>query len=114
MISNSTFAQTTAKPAVSADDEDSTPDTRGSVTHEYHCEMNDTLTIYTNNDDSDHFALRWKNRIYRMHRVVTTTGATRFENTKAGIVWIGIPAKGMLLDSRHGQQLTNDCKTSGQ
>jgi membrane-bound inhibitor of C-type lysozyme len=114
MMSQPTFAQATSKPAVSADDEDSTPDTGGSITHEYHCEMKDTLTIYTNNDDNNHIALRWKNRIYRMHRVVTTTGATRFENTNAGIVWIGIPAKGMLLDSRHGQQLTNDCKTAGQ
>jgi hypothetical protein len=35
----------------------------------------------------------------RMSRV-ETTGAHRFENTKAGFIWIGIPAKGLLLDSQ--------------
>ena len=28
-----------------------------------------------------------------MTRIETTTGAHRFENKKAGLVWIGIPAK---------------------
>ena len=31
-----------------------------------------------------------------------------------GIVWIGIPAKGILLDSRKGQQLANECKSAEQ
>jgi hypothetical protein len=26
-------------------------------------------------------------------------------------VWIGIPAKSLLLDSVHGHQLANECKT---
>jgi hypothetical protein len=49
-----------------------------------------------------------------MSRVETTTGAHRFENTKAGFIWIGIPAKGLLLDSRKGLQLANECKTAQQ
>ncbi|PRC92178.1 MliC family protein [Solimicrobium silvestre] len=99
---------------VSNDEDDMTPDIKESTTYEYKCELKDSLTIYTNSDDNDHVALRWKNKLYRLKRVVTTTGANRFENKKAGLVWIGIPTKGMLLDSRHGQQLANDCKTAGQ
>ncbi|MET3120509.1 membrane-bound inhibitor of C-type lysozyme [Oxalobacteraceae bacterium GrIS 2.11] len=116
------FAQTTAsvlkvaaaKPALNIDEDDMTPDIDAGSTFEYHCELKDFLTIYTNGDDNNHIALRWKNRLYRLHRIVTTTGANRFENSKAGLVWIGIPTKGMLLDSRHGQQLANECKTTGQ
>ena len=102
----------TGSPAI--DEDDMTPDTKGSTTFDYHCDMKDEVTIYTNADDNDHLALRWKNRIYRLKRIVTTTGANRFENKKAGLVWIGIPGKSMLLDSRHGQQLANECKVVGQ
>ena len=115
-FAQSPMAQTAAakSPATAVDDEERPADVSGSVTYEYQCEMKDVLTIYMNKDDNDHLALRWKSHIYRMHRVATSTGANRFENTRSGYVWIGIPSKGMLLDSHKGQQLTNDCKTTGQ
>ena len=113
-LAQSTAATPSAKPAATIDEDDMIPDIKQSATYEYHCEMKDFLTIYTNGDDPNHIALRWKDRLYRLHRIITTTGATRFENTKVGLVWIGIPTKGMLLDSRHGQQLANECKTTGQ
>lgn len=115
MLMPMTGALAQAGKAVAAvDEDDMIPDVKESITYEYHCELNDFLTIYTNVDDNEHLALRWKNHIYRMKRIATTTGANRFENKKAGLVWIGIPSKGMLLDSRHGQQLANECKTAGQ
>ena len=99
---------------INVDDVDGAPVTSGSTTIDYRCEMKDSLTIFMNNNDTSHLALRWKNHLYRMHRVTTSTGADRFENTRAGLVWIGIPSKGMLLDAHHGQQLADDCKTAGQ
>lgn len=113
-LAQSASTITIARAAANIDDDDMIPDIDESATYEYHCEMNDFLTIYTNGDDNNHIALRWKNRLYRLHRIVTTTGANRFENSKAGLVWIGIPTKGMLLDSRHSQQLANECKTIDQ
>jgi membrane-bound inhibitor of C-type lysozyme len=98
----------------STDEDDFIPDTNGSATNEYKCELNDTLTIYSLKDDDNRAALRWKNKLYGLKRVATTTGADRFENRKAGLVWIGIPTKGMLLDSIRGQQLTNDCVTGSR
>ena len=96
------------------DEDDIVPDIFTSKTFDYRCELNDSLSIYTNVDDDLHAAIRWKNRLYRLKRVETTTGANRFENKKAGLVWISIPTKGMLLNSRLGQQLANECKTTGQ
>ena len=113
-LAQTTTAKKAAPQAKVADDEDAAPDVKGSTTTEYRCEMNDALTIYTNTDDSEHIALRWKNHIHRLSRITTSTGADRFENKKAGLVWINIPSKGMLLDSKHGQQLANDCKAAGQ
>lgn len=38
------------------------------------------------------------NRIFRLEKVLTTTGAQRFENEAADLIWIAIPTKGILLD----------------
>lgn len=93
-----------------ADDDDSEPEIGGTKSAEFNCEMGNKLTIYKNDDDDKHIAIRWNKHLNRLTRVSTTTGANRFENRKIGLVWIGIPAKGILLDSKKGQQLANECK----
>jgi len=90
------------------------PDITDTVTVDYNCELGNKVTIYTNDGDSAHVALRWKKRLHRMTRVGTSTGASRFENTTYGLVWIGIPAKSMLLDSKANRQLANECKNADQ
>ena len=94
------------------EDDEPEPDVQNHKNFEYKCELGNSLTMYTNPEDENHIAMRWKKRLYRMSKVDTTTGAFRFENRKAGFIWIGIPAKGLLLDSHKGQQLANECKTS--
>ena len=90
------------------------PDITDTRVTEYTCELNNKVTIYTNEGDDSHIALRWKKRLHRMERVGTTTGALRFENTNFRLVWIGIPSKGILLDSRLNRQLANECKNAEQ
>lgn len=102
------------KAEAAADKNDPEPDITDTVTTEYHCELGNKITIYTNDQDNDHIALRWKNRLHRMNRVSTSTGAQRFENPVFGITWIGIPAKGILLDSKQNRQLANECKNAEQ
>ena len=99
-----------SKVAAVVDEEDPEPDTTGSSIAEYNCELGNKLTVYNNLGDDEHIAMRWKKRIHRLTRVVTTTGAGRFENRPAGLIWITIPTKGMLLDGKRGQQLANECK----
>lgn len=81
---------------------------------EYSCELGNKVTIYHNDKDDTHIAVRWKKRIHRLDRIGTTTGARRFENPKFGLIWIGIPSKGMLLDSKLNRQLANECKNAEQ
>jgi hypothetical protein len=90
------------------------PDITNTKVTEYSCELNNKVTIYTNEGDDSHIALRWKKRLHRLERVGTTTGAMRFENTNVRLVWIGIPSKGILLDSRLNRQLANECKNAEQ
>lgn len=104
---------TKAAPAAAAADDEKEPDVAGLTGTAYDCELGNKLTIYQLSE-KDEIALHWNKRLHHMARVSTTTGANRFENTKKGLVWIGIPAKGMLLDSKKGQQLANECKTLEQ
>jgi hypothetical protein len=90
------------------------PNIQDTVTVEYKCELNNSVTLYKNEKDDSHIALRWKNRLHRLDRVGTTTGAIRFENKTFGLIWIGIPSKGILLDSKLNRQLANECKSPEQ
>jgi len=106
----------TAKPVTpkEPDPEADEPSITGSAVADYDCELGNKITIYTNEGDDAHIALRWKKRLHRLTRIGTSTGADRFENHLYGLVWIGIPAKGMLLDSKQNRQLANECKTVEQ
>lgn len=90
------------------------PEVEGMQATAFDCELGNKLTVYSSASDDQQIALRWNKRLHRMTRVSTTTGAHRFEDVKEGLVWIGIPAKGMLLDSRKGRQLANECKSKEQ
>jgi len=100
--------------ASAEDDQISEANIQSSSATIFNCELGNKITTYTNPEDSKHLAIRWKNKLHRLHRVATTTGANRFENTKYGLVWIDIPAKAMLLDSNKGQQLANECRDPEQ
>lgn len=106
-------AAVVAAPTANPQDVDE-PDITDTVVTEYACELGNKITIYTNAQDDGHIALRWKKRLHRLNRVGTTTGALRFENPHWGLIWIGIPAKGILLDSKLNRQLANECKNAEQ
>jgi membrane-bound inhibitor of C-type lysozyme len=103
-----------AETGVFDEKNDPEPDITDTTTTEYRCELGNKVTIYKNDNDAEHIALRWKNRVHRMSRVGTSTGALRFENPVFGIIWIGIPSKGILLDSKLNRQLANECKNAEQ
>lgn len=112
-------AAATAAPAAAAASEDDQEDLgeaniEGSIVTNYNCELGNKITTYNNAGDDKYMAIRWQNKVHRLGRIGTSTGANRFENRKAGLVWINIPSKAMLLDSRKGQQLANECRNPDQ
>jgi hypothetical protein len=102
------------KAAALPDPQEPEPSIADAVGTEYNCELNHKVTTYHNANDDSQIAVRWQNRLYRLDRVGTSSGANRFENQRIGLVWIGIPAKSMLLDSKKGQQLANECRNTDQ
>jgi hypothetical protein len=110
-------ANAKAKPApvpAEPDPEADEPEVTGATMVDYDCELGNKVTLYQTASDESHVALRWKARLHRLTRVATTTGAQRFENKFHGLIWIGIPAKGILLDSKKNRQLANECRNAEQ
>ena len=51
---------------------------------------------------------------YRMKPVSTTTGAIRLEDAKAGAVWLQLANKSMLMNSKLGQRMADECQSPAQ
>lgn len=76
----------------------------------YRCDMNRTVHVHDVAPDFTSAVFKWNNRYYRLQGVATQSGAVRFEDPDSGLVWIAIRGKSMLLDSKQGKQLANDCR----
>lgn len=77
----------------------------------YRCELNRQVHVRHVSHDRRSAVLTWNRRDYLLQAVSTQTGAMRFEDKVSGLAWISIVGKSVLLDTRTGQQLANDCRT---
>jgi len=78
------------------------------------CEFNQTVSVLPVKDKPGHFHLTFKKVVYNMLPEETSTGAVRLEDKKAGVVWIQIPVKSMLMNHRIGQRMVDACMHSEQ
>jgi len=76
----------------------------------YRCHQGPQIVIKSIAPDHGSIVLQFKGKDHLLYAVDTTTGAVRYQDSRSGITWIKIPTKSMLLDSRLGRQLANDCK----
>ncbi|MEZ5651599.1 MAG: MliC family protein [Burkholderiaceae bacterium] len=76
----------------------------------YRCDLNRSVVVRSVSDDRSRAVLNWNSRSYQMTAVNTASGALRYEDRGSGLTWITIVGKSMLLDTRNGKQLANDCK----
>jgi hypothetical protein len=73
------------------------------------CEFDERVSLQAADGAPGHFKLAFKNVSYNMVPEETTTGAVRLEDKKAGVVWVQIPQKSMLLNSKIGQRMVDGC-----
>lgn len=79
------------------------------LTGEASCDLEQTVDLQPLAGKPGHFRLSYKKSSYTMIPEETTSGAVRLEDKKAGIVWLQIPAKSMLMDARAGQRMVDGC-----
>lgn len=77
----------------------------------YRCELNRQVHVRHISYDRRSAVLTWNRRDYQLEAVSTQSGAMRFEDRISGLAWISIVDKSLLLDTRTGKQLANDCRS---
>jgi hypothetical protein len=73
------------------------------------CDFNQTVSVLPLEGQPGHFRLTFKQVVYTVVPEETTSGAIRLEDKKAGIVWLQIPSKSMLMNARVGQRMVDGC-----
>ena len=84
------------------------------LTGDADCEFNQRITVLPEPNLPGYFQVAHKSLRYRMVPRETTTGAVRLEDPVAGIVWLQIPTKSMLMNTRIGQRLVDACTHAEQ
>ena len=78
------------------------------------CELGNFVTVTPDPESSTRFIVQMKKNTYRMSPVETTTGAVRLEDAQAGAMWLQLPNKSMLMNSKLGQRMADECQSPNQ
>jgi hypothetical protein len=84
------------------------------LTGRANCEFSQHVTVEPLTGRPGTFAVAYKNATYTMVPEETTTGAVRLFDKKAGVMWLQIPAKSMLMNHKIGQRMVDSCTHSEQ
>lgn len=78
------------------------------------CELGASVTLVQDAKAPGYFDMQGKNFKYRMFPVLTSTGAIRLEDQKAGAVWLQLANKSMLMNQKLGIRLADECMSPAQ
>ncbi len=78
------------------------------------CELGASVTITPSEKRPGFFLVRTKAASFRMHPVVSRTGAIRLEDPRAGAMWLQLGNKSMLMSQKLGQRLADECVSPDQ
>ncbi len=78
------------------------------------CELGQTVVLEADPAAMGFFNLRMGKLRYRLSPELTTTGAIRLEDKSAGIVWLQLANKSMLMNQKLGRRMADECKSAVQ
>jgi len=73
------------------------------------CEFDQSVNVAAVPGQKGWFNVEFKGRSYLMAPEATTTGAVRLEDKKNGMMWLQIANKSMLMNSKIGQRMVDNC-----
>jgi hypothetical protein len=73
------------------------------------CEFDQSVQVAPVPNKRGFFNVEFKGKSYLMAPEATTTGAVRLEDKKAGMMWLQIANKSMLMNSKVGQRMVDNC-----
>ena len=78
------------------------------------CELGQTVQLTPDPAAAGYFTLVHGKSSYRVSPEETSTGAIRLEDKAAGIVWLQLANKSMLMDQKLGRRLADECQSPEQ
>ena len=78
------------------------------------CELGNAVTVTPDTQAPGSFFLQLRQHRYHMTPVVSATGAIRLEDAQAGAMWLQLPHKSMLMNSKIGQRMADECQSPAQ
>jgi hypothetical protein len=100
-------AKPAAKPVALSADQISTADRV--LTGQSRCEFDQAVNVAAVPNQKGWFNVEYKGKSYLMAPETTTTGAVRLEDKKNGMMWLQIANKSMLMNSKIGQRMVDNC-----
>jgi hypothetical protein len=78
------------------------------------CELGQTVVLVAEPGEVGYFSLKIGKARYRLSPELTTTGAVRLEDKAAGVVWLQLANKSMLMNHKQGKRMADECKSPAQ
>ena len=75
----------------------------------YDCEFNQKVDIAMNAKSPGYVDVKYKNSVFTMKPVLSSTGALRLEDVTGRTLMLQIANKSMLMDTKIGQRLVDGC-----
>lgn len=78
------------------------------------CELGQTVVLTPDPQSAGYFNLRFGKENYRVAPQETSTGTIRLEDKAAGVVWLQLANKSMLMNQKQGRRLADECMSPAQ
>ena len=78
------------------------------------CEANQIVSLQEVPNAPGQYLLHFKKFKFKLVAVSTYSGVVRLEDPFTGATWVQLNSKSMLMDSRRGQRLVDDCQHPSQ
>ena len=78
------------------------------------CELGNAVHVTPDTQNADHFHVQMNKHLFHMRPVVSATGAIRLEDAQAGAMWLQLSNKSMLMNSKLGQRMADECQSPEQ
>lgn len=75
----------------------------------YACEFNETVDVGVSQRAPGYVEVKYKNSVFTMKPVASSTGALRLEDVAGRTLMLQIANKSMLMDTKIGQRLVDNC-----
>jgi hypothetical protein len=78
------------------------------------CELGNAVSVTPDAGQPGSYWVQMRQHRFHMTPVTTTTGAVRLEDSHAGAMWLQLPHKSMLMNSKLGQRMADECQSANQ